>query len=388
MSAILILSMCLAPAQVHFDRHEVADFRAGYQVAVGDLNGDGLPDVIALSTDANRVDWFQNPTWKPFPVARTQRNIDLAIHDVDGDGRPEIALASGFFFSESRRGGEIQWLSRPEQPGQPWQIHPIATDPVVHRLRWADLDGDGRVELVHAPIFGPGSSGNRDPKPAHLWAFRAPAKPADSPWEPWKIDETLTVLHGVCVADLDGDRRDEILTASYEGIYRFDFEGSRASGQWKKVRISAGADPVSKTPGASRGSSEVAPGKLKEQPFLAAIEPWHGNQVVVYTRPSQGGNWQRRVLDSSLKEGHALAVADLDGDGLDEIVAGWRAGGGGLRLYHATDASGQKFAVTDLDQKVAAECVVIADLNADRKPDLVVSAGRNNKILWYENRGR
>lgn len=388
MSAIVILSLCLAPAQVHFDRHDVADFPAGYQLAVGDINGDGKPDVIALSTDAHRVDWFQNPTWKPFPVARTQRNIDLAIHDVDGDGRPEIALASGFFFSESRRGGKIQWLSRPQQPGQPWPIHPIAVDPVVHRVRWADLDGDGRVELVHAPIFGPGSNGNRDPKPAHLWAFRLPANPADSPWEPWTIDETLTVLHGVCVADLDGDGRDEILTASYEGIYRFDFEGNRASGQWKKVRVSAGADPVSNTPGASRGSSEVAPGKLKRLPLLAAIEPWHGNQVVVYTQSSPNGPWQRRVLDSSLKEGHALAVADLDGDGLDEIVAGWRAGGGGLRLYHATDATGQKFTVTDIDQKAAAECVVVADLNADGKPDLVVSAGRNNKILWYENRGR
>jgi len=388
MSPSLLLAVCLIPAPAHFDRHELADFPAGYQLATGDVNGDGKPDVIALSTDANRVDWFQNPTWQPLPVARTPRNIDLAVHDLDGDGRAEIALASGFYFSESRRGGDVQWLSRPQQSGQPWQIHPIAADPVVHRLRWADLDGDGKVELLHAPIFGPGSRGNRDPKPAHLWAFRVPANPADTPWKPWKIDETLTVLHGVHVADLDGDGRDEILTASYEGIFRFDFNGSGASGHWKKARISAGADPASSAPGASRGASEVAPGKLNKQPILAAIEPWHGNQVVVYTQSSSSDAWQRRVLDRSLKEGHALVVADLDGDGLDEIVAGWRAGGGGLRLYHAADASGERFTTTDLDPRVAAECLVVADLNADRKPDLVVSAGRNNKILWYENRGR
>jgi hypothetical protein len=82
-------------------------FPAGYQVAVADLNADGRSDVIALSTDADRVDWYENPTWRRRPVARTAKNIDLAVHDVDGDGQPEIALATGVYFSESSRGGEI-----------------------------------------------------------------------------------------------------------------------------------------------------------------------------------------------------------------------------------------------------------------------------------------
>ena len=41
----------------------------------------------------------------------------------------------------------------------------------------------------------------------------------------WKIDETLTMIHGAYVKDIDGDGRAEILTASREGIYRFDWEG-------------------------------------------------------------------------------------------------------------------------------------------------------------------
>ena len=40
-----------------------------------------------------------------------------------------------------------------------WQRRPIAVDPVVHRLKWGDLDGDGRAELIHVPIFGRGSDG-------------------------------------------------------------------------------------------------------------------------------------------------------------------------------------------------------------------------------------
>ena len=42
-----------------------------------------------------------------------------------------------------------------------------------------------------------------------------------------RIDETLTVLHGLWVGDLNGDGCDELLTASFEGIYRFDLSETR-----------------------------------------------------------------------------------------------------------------------------------------------------------------
>ena len=191
---------------------------------------------------------------------------------------------------------------------EPWEIHPIAVDPVTHRLRWADLDGSGKKMLVHAPIFGPGSKANIDPKPSHLWAFRVPKDPVKDPWPVVKIDETLTVLHGLCVVSSrtrigtepspptplpkgEGSywRRDGLLTASYEGILKFYAEGSGATLRFRKEFVSAGEKAVDQKPGASRGSSEVAYGSLNEErPLVAAIEPWHGNEVVVYLTRSAG----------------------------------------------------------------------------------------------------
>ncbi|MGA2034172.1 MAG: VCBS repeat-containing protein [Thermoguttaceae bacterium] len=390
MFALFVLGGLLLGAEPpRFEKHMIDAFPAGYQVAVADLNGDGRPDVIALSTDADRVDWYENPSWRRHPLAHTAKNIDLAVRDLDGSGRPMIALASGFYFNQSGRGGQIELLRQPEKPGDLWPRRLIATDPVVHRLRWADVEGNGRPVLIHAPIFGPGSNGPQDPKPAHLWAFRPRRRPAEEPWQVWKIDETLTVLHGIRVVDLDCCGRDAILTASFEGIHRFDYKGQGRQTRWRKVQLAAGAPPVNDQPGAARGTSEVAVLRLaKGRLMLAAIEPWHGHQVVVYSPPQGAGLWQRQVIDDTLQEGHALVTADFDGDGQDEIVAGWRAGGGGLRLYKATDATGREFKSYDLDPGMPAEGAVAADINGDGKPDLVVIGGRPRRRVPRATTGR
>jgi len=294
-------------------------------------------------------------------------------------------LAYGFYFSQPDRGGELAWLKM-SGPDEPWSVHPIAANPVTHRLRWGDFDGDGRMELVHAPVLGPGSTGAREPKPVRMTAFRPPQDLRAKKWQPWLVDQSLTVLHGIHVADLDGDGRHEILTASYEGICRFDYEGPVASGVWRKTVLAPGAASASSAMGAAKGASEIALGKLGPNSiFLATLEPWHGNQVVVYTAAGIAGPWQRRLLDDQLREGHALVVADFDADGQDEIVAGWRAAGGGLVLFDPADAAGTSFQRSMIGPGVPAEGAAVADLNGDGRPDLVISAGRANRLLWFEN---
>ncbi len=377
---------------IQWQAHEVAKIPEGYQVAVADVNGDGRLDILALSSAHSIVEWYENPNWRARPITTaTQRNFSLAPLFQPGYPARGLALASDFALGDSTRGGSLWWARPGEDVDHEWRLNPLGKIPTSHRLRWANLDGSGRLSLVDAPILGAGAVEPDYRVPAPLTWFEMPeiftrghasAKEAPPPaWPSHLIDNSLMVVHGLNVLDWDGDGRDEILTASFEGVHLFHSAGSGAQLTWTRTQLCEG-DQRSRP---KRGASEIGVGRVSGKRFLATIEPWHGDQVVIYSQAPPGGLWARQVIDNTFHEGHALACADLDGDGNEEIVAGFRGPGTSLFVYYAADASGSNWERQLLDAEMAASGVVVADVDGDGHLDVVAIGASTGNVKWYQN---
>jgi len=359
-----------------FEQHTIAtDLAGGYQVVVADLNRDGKPDLIAVASGMKELIWFENPSWQRHViVSNITSPINCAAWDVDGDGIPEIALAHGFSNDPDRSIGNVSILSTKGDPTKPWNMTEIDRLPTSHRLRWADIDGSGKKVLVNAPLVGLQGKAPDYKDKTPLVFYRPGA------WKRENISQELEgVVHGLLIAHWDADHRDDILTASFLGVDKFTFSRNNTWG--RSTIVKGNTDPWPRS-----GSSEIAIGRLKRDRFLSTIEPWHGNQVVVYS--ANGSGWQRQVIDSSLNDGHVLLTADLDRDGRDEIIAGYRGQGRSVYIYSAEDSKGTRWRRQVLDDggMGAAGCA-IADLNGDGRLDIACIGTATTNLKWYENLG-
>ena len=359
-----------------FAEHTIAtDLGGGYQVIAVDMNRDHKPDLIAVSTDSTELVWFENPRWEKHVIARGfARMINVAAWDIDGDGIPELALAHEFDSNARQSAGIVSLLHHNGDPRQVWTVREIDRLPTSHRLRWADIDGSGHKVLVNAPLTGMKSS------PPDYRDFVSLVFYRGGDWKREIItDKERGVMHGLLVCDWDSNGRDDILTGSFLGIHlhRFNPDGS-----WTRTELTRG-DP---SPPPACGTSDLAVGHLQGERFLAAIEPWHGNQVVVYLTVQ--ARWQRSVIDDSLVDGHTILTADLNGDGRDEIVAGMRGRGHKLYIYQSTDRTGRTWERRELDGggMAAASCVAL-DLAGKGRVDLVCIGSATHNLKWYENAG-
>jgi hypothetical protein len=367
-------------AGAQFETHTVAtELRFGYQVRIADINNDGRPDLVGLGAQMTDLLWFENPTWEAHVLtSEAPRMINLDAADIDGDGIPEIALAYGFSTLGSRSSGELAILRSNGDPTEPWTLTEIDAIPTAHRVRFADADDSGTPVLINAPIVHTDAVSQADPDrlPTPLVYYR----PGE--WERRTItDQNLGAMHGLLIWDTDGDGTDEVLSAGRMGIHAHHLE---SDGSWTRTELSVGVPE----PYPDGGSSDVANGMLNGEPFFAAIEPFHGNQVVVY-RGGDGNGWDRLVIDTELANGHTIVVADFNGDGNGEIVAAGTRDPQNLYLYRATDEAGSRWERTIIDDAISGNSCDAADINGDGRIDVAcINSRAPNELKWYENTGQ
>jgi hypothetical protein len=406
MRAIAIAGILCAAATVFaaeptfpkFKMQEIAtDLTVGYAVIVADINGDGKPDIVVV--DSKRVVWFENPTWKVRTIISGKTkpdNVCIAALDIDGDGQLDLVLGADWRPFDTRTGGTLQWLKRGKTLDEEWSVHPISEEPMVHRVRVADIDGSGKMAIVHVPLMGRESTKEAnwmDGRPVRVLAYPIPKDPIKGPWTPIVLNEELHVCHNFWpVAGPKPGSPNDIFITAYEGVFRLRADGNR----WPAEKLGTGNQSNLKS---NRGGSEIKLGSLKSgKQYLATIEPWHGNEVVVYpTDAKTDGLLTRVVVDDHLRWGHGVWCADLDGDGDEELIIGVRdmpAKGDaftekwGVRIYKPIDEARTKWVRQIIDEGVAVEDLTAADLNGDGKIDIVAVGRKTGNARIYWNLGK
>ena len=356
----------------------------GYGVTTADVNGDKKPDI--LLADKNQIVWYENPGWQKHVIAEKLTPLDhvcIAAADIDGDGKCEIAVGAGWNPGDTVNSGALFYLVPPADRTQKWEPIKLPHEPTIHRIRWVK-NPSGKFDLVSVPLHGRGN------KPAtgegdgvKILALKMPPNPKD-PWITELLDDKLHKTHNF--DPWVTPRGTLLLTASKEGVFGLE-----------RLRGIARSTQFSDTE--SGGAGEVRHGSLPDSlPFFTTVEPMHGTNLIVYTRPATFAGvrlklWTRHVLDSSLVDGHALACGNLDGNPGDEIVVGWRAMGKkdakvGIKLFTATGKDGSAWTSTLVDDNtMACEDLCLADLDGDGRLDIIAAGRATKNVKVYFNQG-
>jgi hypothetical protein len=354
--------------------------------AVGDLNKDGHVDIVYGAY------WFAGPsfvprTFRPNHVSKDyiRANSDHIL-DVDKDGWPDI-IAGGW------NEDGIYWYKNPgngpTERGKPWEMHLpwearllAKTRGTMEMFALHDYDGDGQPELH--------SANYRKQNPLEVWRFtKGPdGQPALTP----VVIGAEGGGHGYAWGDVNGDGREDVLTEI--GWYERP-AGDPFARPWTLHPETALPHPSC--------------------PFVVKDLNGDGRLDIIFGRghdvglfwweqqaPQADGTtvWTRHVIDESWSQAHAISLADLDGDGADELVAGkciWAHDGSDpgaadppAIYYYTWNAATRTFTrhtIAAPGERIAlGRQFNVADLNGDGRLDLTAPSKLGLWVLLNEGK--
>lgn len=379
----LIPLIALSPKEPYFEPEVIDDrLSASYSMAIGDVDGDGKPDI--LLADQHALVWYRNGDWQKFvliehPVSYTYMHI--AARDIDGDGRVEVAV-SGHWDPEknpdTNQPGSIHYLVRPEDPTEKWTPVEVSRTSEVLRLQWVKAD----KRTYHLVASSSQDNGRRRKGTEVRMVAHAMPENLNDAW-PQEVIGHRGYLAGAFDLQVDTNGTGEIIyMGSANGVRAFSHRKDR----WRPY------------PGMRQPVQDQQFGELKlgyaggNVPILAGIEPHHGNILAAYVPRGEQPEIayaDRIVLDRGLSQGRGLGVADFIEQGRDQVVAGWcmpnDEGLVGIQLYIPFNDLWEAWTIRWIDRdEMACEQLAVADLDGDGLPDIIASGRttRNLKVYW------
>jgi hypothetical protein len=394
------------PRALTFEKHTLTTEYWSDGLNAADLNGDGHPDIISGPF------WYAGPDFKnrhtfyepvPQELEKNPTNAMFTwIADFNGDGRPDLLVLGRVLFHSA------YWYENPGVPAATapdarWKKHLVAPRVFGESPLFTDVDGDGRPELVSI-------SGTTAADKLKQWGWYAPDRSA--PEQPWRFvpitekAEFNHYYHGEGIGDINGDGRADLVLN--EGWWEQPPASAPAGTLWKKHAFTFSSD---------RGGAQILITDVNgdgRADVITALNA-HGfglswfeqirtatGEIAFLEHKMMGTRAEEKTYGVAFSQPHALTLADLDGDGLPDVITGkrrWAHGPTGdvepmatpvnyafLLRRDPTAAGGARFVPQLIDDASGLGTQVEAiDVNRDGTPD-ILTASKLGTFLFLTKR--
>jgi hypothetical protein len=371
----------------HFRMQRLNDFLYSWGATAGDVTHDGVPDVVAGPF------YFVGPDYterREFTAARSYNpsnnfpdGHNYFVYDYTGDGWGDILAV----FSRP-----IYLYVNPKGESRRWDRYNVVPNATSEVEVFRDIDGDGKPEVL---FTGPGAT--------MAYAKPDPANPT-APWKVHTISEPgLAPPHGMGAGDINGDGRIDIVNS--RGWWEQPATGA-ADTLWKfhETAFGNGGAEMGIYDVNGDGRNDVVTAIAAHGWGLAWFEQKRDPQgTVSFVRHDiMGDLTAKNAGDVAFSEPHGAAFADLDGDGVPDVIIGKRLyshleshldpdpyGPAVLYWYRTVrnpKAEGGAEFVPELihNRSGVGSQFIVTDLNGDRAPDIVVSAVKGTFVFWNQ----
>jgi 3-keto-disaccharide hydrolase/VCBS repeat protein/FG-GAP repeat protein len=373
----------------HFRAQHFEDFYYGWSAAAGDFNHDGVLDV----TMANR--YYLGPTFTDSREVYLGQAFNPAKEygpamvnyagDYTGDGWDDILVA------ESRAPA---LYVNPRGESRRWTRYTIFPEVISESIAFVDVNNDGKADAIF--------SGSNKVQ----WATYDPSNPT-GPWKVYAVSDAGPwggSIHGIGAGDINGDGKVDLIAPH---------------GWWEQPAGGATVTPWTFHQGAfgrngnAGGNFEIYDVNGDKLADVVTSLAAHGFGLAWYEQKRDGAGTisfvEHQIMgdfaannpgDVTFSELHALTMADVDGDGLKDIITGKRSWAH-LDSYSDPDAQGAAVLYwfkTIRDPKApggarfvpelihnrsgVGSMIQTADLNKDGAIDIMAGTTRGGFIFW------